>query len=110
MSTVYVTRVPSRHQGNGLYIPTVDITPAGEFGDIKVILEPGMSLPTGEAMMKSLYSELQFFNEHKDYLLPASDPSLMVAAGAILGKRCKSFRILSWDRSHGRYRPITLEL
>ena len=108
MSIVYVTQIPSRVE-NGAWVPTIDISPAREYGELEVMLPSGMNAPTAEFIARQFRTALSNFNPHEDYLLTAGDPVAMVVAAAILGGRGNPFMMLKWDRHAKRYLSYEIE-
>jgi len=106
MSKVYVTQLPTRRENNG-WVPTVDITPAREFGEIVYLMPPGMNFPDAEMVESQLESSLAHFAA-EDFLLPMGDPIVMVVAAALLGAERVPFKVLKWDRITKRYQVYTL--
>lgn len=109
MSTVFVTQIPSRME-RGAWVPTVDISPAKAFGNLRIIIPSGLNFASAEDAIVQLRGGLQTFNPEKDYLVPLGDPTVMVVAAAILGREHNSFRLLKWDRDARQYFPYEVEL
>lgn len=110
--TVFVTQVPNRRdKGTGAFVPVFNISPAIEHGEIEVIMPPSASFYNTAEMVKHLRQSLVRYNYAAgDSIVPAGDPAVIMAAGAIVAERNKSFRILKWDKSVGRYVPIDIHL
>jgi hypothetical protein len=98
---VFVTQLPTRYEG-GAWVPTVDITPAREHGEVLYMIPPGFNLPDASLAMQQVQERLKDFTP-KDYLLPMGDPIVMAAAAAVLGARRAPFKVLKWDRPARRY-------
>ena len=103
-SKVYITRIPARMDDN-VWVPTFDISPAKEFGELEIILPMGLNFINTEQYQPRMATCLGNFKMETDYLLALSDPSLIVVAGALLGSRLPWFNILVWDRNLKRYFP-----
>lgn len=104
---VFVTQMPSRRstpedQGRGVlqgvWVPTVDLSPATEFGEIRVMLPPGMNFHASVPVIQQLREALLDFRADIDYFLPMGDPLVMAAGAAIIARRESSFKMLKWDR------------
>lgn len=108
MPRVFITQLPSRMEGGG-WVPTVDVTPAKEHGDLLFMIPPGMNQPTGQGTIEQLRSKLRDFGA-EDFLLPMGDPILMVAASAMLGARGEMFKVLKWDRQTRRYQVYVVHV
>lgn len=106
---VYVTQIPARLEG-GAWVPTVDISPAAEHGDVKILLPSGMNFHASSSVVKQLREGLRPFRDDVDFLLPLGDPLVMVLASALLGKRWGSFQMLKWDRFTRTYAPILVDV
>lgn len=96
-SRVYVTQIPARLEG-GNWVPIMDISPAGEFGELKIMLPSGMNFHAAAPAVQQLREQLREFRGDKDYLLPLGDPLIMAAAAALIARREPMFRMLKWDR------------
>lgn len=105
-SFVFVTQLPSRYE-DGSWVPSVDVSPAKDFGELVFIIPPGFNHPSIETALPQLLAKLEEFTEH-DYLLPMGDPLLMSAASAILGSRFQAFKMLKWDRLTRKYNPFNI--
>lgn len=108
MPKVFVTQLPSRLE-EGAWVPSVDVTPAKEHGDLVFLLPPGMNQPTAETVVPQLQAKLTDFSA-EDFLLPMGDPVVMAAAAAILGAQISGFKMLKWDRHTKRYNVYRVDL
>jgi hypothetical protein len=106
VAKVYITQLPARREGNA-WVPTVDVTPAREFGELIYLIPHGMNFPEAEMVEPQLVAGLANFKA-EDYLLPMGDPVVMAAAGAVLGALRKPFKLLKWDRIAKRYQVYNL--
>lgn len=108
---VYVTQIPARRE-NGAWVPTVDIVPAREFGELKIIIPSGINLPTAEIAVEQVRKGLLEFKPESDYLLLLGDPLLIVAATAIIASdaslKLMPLKLLKWDRRQSRYFDYSL--
>ena len=98
--TVFVT------QDNGK-----NLTPAMEFGDIKVLATRDVPLfgnPTH--VLSGLRSKLSPYNPDRDYLICAGDPLLIGAAIHYIASQFGKVRCLKWDRQNLTYHFIELPL
>jgi len=99
---VYITQLSTRREGSA-WVPTVDITPAKEFGDLVYLLPSGMNYPSLGEVLPVLQAGLAKFRHSQDMVLPMGDPTVIMAVGAILGAAGDSFKLLKWDRKSHRY-------
>lgn len=107
--TVYITQIPSRREGAS-WVPTVDVAPAREHGELKVILPSGLNYPEAAPAVRLLKAALVGFDPFLDFVLPVGDPLIMACATALLGQRFDSFIMLKWDRQQHRYFPFEVSL
>ena len=99
---VLVTQLPSRREGDS-WVPSIDISPAQKWGEIKILLPMGMNFPTADLVREQLYSALEVFDRERDILLPMGDPIVQAFACAMLGAHFGQFRMLKWDRHDKAY-------
>lgn len=102
---VYITQVPhKRDRETNVFIPTVNIAPATEHGEIDVIMPPRASFYATGDLVRLLRDRLQHYDfEAGDSLVAMGDPTIIAVACAILGREFGAFRLLKWDRNVGRY-------
>lgn len=110
MPKVFVTQIPhKRDQGTDSFVPTVNITPAGEHGEIVVMMPPRASFHATSDLVDQLDGHLRDYDyEAGDSLVALGDPSVIAVACAILGRYKGKFTILKWDKNVGRYFPTTI--
>lgn len=102
MTYVYVTQESSRRE-NDRWVPSVDLTPALEFGQLRVLIPPGASFFAPAPTIAALKEGLREFTEF-DFLLPMGDPVIMAAASMIAAQRTGGrVSLLKWDRQIRRY-------
>ena len=99
---VFVTQIPARRQG-AAWVPTIDLTPAREYGELSVILPSGLNYPEMSQLRTLLRASLTTFKPSEDFLLPLGDPAVQASACAILGAEFGRFQLLRWDREQRRY-------
>lgn len=102
MALVYVTQIPARRV-NDAWVPTIDLTPAREWGDLNVLLPSGLNHPDMAQLRGLLRTSLAPYKPSDDFLLPLGDPAVQALACAILAARFGGFRMLRWDRRRERY-------
>lgn len=107
MSKVFITQVPSRRDSEtGALVPTCNISPAVEHGEVVIMMPPDASFFATAELVKQLEYHLRYYDfEGGDALVALGDPAIIAAASAILGKMHGSFRLLKWDRMVKRYVP-----
>jgi len=109
MSKVFILQeVMRRDKVTGRTTPAHDFAPAAVYGEIVFVID-AQSRPSiiGRTLANQLKDVLKDFTEG-DYLLPVGDPSMILVAGAILGKMHKTFNVLQWERRQRAY--IAMEI
>ncbi len=101
MPTVYVTQEQ----------PKFNITPAMEFGEIKVLLPPGVDVyHSGGQVADQLKPKLSNYSD-EDYLLLIGDPIGMCITCAVAGYwNNGKVKLLRWDRQEHKYIPVSVKL
>lgn len=114
MSRVFAVQQPTgRDRETGAIKPTMDLTPASEYGELRFILRDyhhPFRDPSGTAAEVRRVLEGECFGPD-DWLLLVGNPSLIgiVSAQAALLTR-GHLRLLQWDRPRRRYRPLEAQL
>lgn len=106
MPTVFIPQVPSRLEGE-VWVPTADVTPAREFGELIHIMPMGMNLSDPAVIVERLTRGLEDFS-FDDYLLLLGDPVVIATASAIISARQGNIHLLKWDRRMKRYFKYTI--
>jgi len=108
---VFVPQVPSRYdQGISGWVPTVNLDPANEFGEIEVLLPPEAGRMEPEELQRILSEKLLHVSE-EDWLLATGDPVLIGIAAALIATRLYGqLRILRWNKRRKSYDPIEVHL
>lgn len=110
MPKVFVTQVPHRRV-DGKFVPTVNIAPAAEHGEVTVMMPPNASFYATRDLRSQMWDQLREYNfEEGDALIALGDPSIIAVACAILGKQWGQFKLLKWDRNVGRYMPANINV
>lgn len=110
MGKVYITQIPERRTQDGSFVPTINIAPAAEFGEIVVLCERAASIWKSDELVRDLRKKLKFYNAETDFLVALGDPSIIAAAFAILGKDFGAVSLLKWDRIIKRYLPTKIRI
>lgn len=100
---VFVTQIPHRRNNENQLVPSCNINPAAEHGDVIVMFEEQSNYFGTRETTEKLLSNFKDFNPDTDSLLPLGDPVLCGLAAALLGSRWHHFTILKWDKNIGRY-------
>lgn len=112
MPKVYVTQVPYRRDNaTGDLMPSVNVSPAAEHGEIVIMMPPRVAFHNTIDMVKELRVILQNYNYRDgDCVIPLGDPSVIAATFGILGHKHNSFTVLKWDKNIGRYIQARIRL
>lgn len=96
--------------------PSHDISPAAEFGEIKVLLPFGDANFSVQHRINALKASfLKDYNPDEDYILMTGDPTLIAAVGILADRLAYDheanmpIRVLKWNRQDRKYLPIMLE-
>lgn len=114
MSRVFAVQQPTgRDRATGAIRPTMDLTPASEYGELRFILRDyhhPFRDPSGTAAeVLRVLREADF--GPSDWLLLVGNPSLIgivTAQASVLTEG--QLRLLQWDRPRRRYRPLEAQL
>ena len=104
---VYITQVPHRRdQETGAFVPSVNIAPAVEHGELVVMMPPRAPFHATGDLIKQLWEHLKNYDyEAGDSIVAIGDPAVSAVACALLGKEFGKFTMLKWDRNVSRYLP-----
>ena len=90
--------------------PNVNILPAGRFGEIVVLLQPGNIMFSPGPVIHELNKKLNKFSD-EDYLLCIGDPSAIGIATAVASRWNNGrIKLLKWDRMEKDYYPIEFDI
>ncbi len=108
---VYIPQMPARYdQASRVWIPTIDIEPAKDHGEIVIVTPSSVSRLSVQDQMDIVTEAMMEFTSD-DFIIMVGDPfsqALVVAtASHITGGR---FRILKWDRFTHEYREVPANL
>lgn len=105
MARVFITQIPHRRdRETGAFVPSVNISPAAEHGELVVMMPPRAAFHATADLVDQLESYLDDYDyEAGDSIVALGDPAIIAVAFAILGKQHGSFVVLKWDRNVGRY-------
>lgn len=104
MPKVYVPQMPSRYDSaTHLWIPTVNLSHAENFGEIVVLLPPNANRLHLSPLIVALKEQMTNYGP-EDYVVAVGDPSLIAAAACIAARKTGGLlRILKWDRQTSQY-------
>ena len=101
-----MTQIPHKHSmfdTETTFVPSVNINPATEFGELEIMFPPRTSFHVSRELTDQCWEKLVDFNPEIDSILPMGDMFIGATCCAILGKRFNHFFILKWDKNLGRY-------
>jgi hypothetical protein len=103
--TVFVTQVPNRRdKDTKMLVPSVNIGPAAEHGEIKIIFPAQAAFFATQDLVRQIEETMKGYNyEAGDCVVALGDPSIIGAVCAWLGKNKGRFTMLKWDRNISRY-------
>lgn len=109
---VFVSQVPNRRDTNtNALVPAVNISPASEHGEIRVMMPPMTSFFATGDLVKQLKDGLRDYNfERGDSIIALGDPAVIAVMGAILAGLTDSFYVLRWDRTITRYVKLKVRI
>lgn len=109
---VFITQVPHRRDSDtGAFVPSVNIAPAAEHGELVVMMPPRASFFATGDLVKQLREHLNDYDyEAGDSIVALGDPTVIAVAFAILGELHGRFIVLKWDRNIGRYLPSHIDV
>lgn len=107
--TVYVVQQPVRKDlKSGQLVPSMDLTPALEYGELVSLLAPGQVALLPAQMLGALRHGLKDFTDD-DYLLPVGDPVAIAAASIVAAEFNRGrVKVLRWDGRARAYMVIPL--
>jgi hypothetical protein len=107
MSSVYLPKEPLRRDPvSKQLIASHDITPAMQYGEIKILLPYSPLMFSTEPMMDALHEGLKTFSD-SDYIVAIGDPAVIAAAIMVASHINQGrVRLLRWDRLASRYLPL----
>lgn len=111
MSKVFVPQQPSRFDAaTRLWIPTVNLDPAKEYGAVEVMLPPNSNRLHTAPLIAALKDKMSEFTED-DYIVAVGDPSLIAAAACIAARKTGGLlKMLKWDRIGRNYISVEIQL
>lgn len=106
-ASVYFPQVTNKRDGSGNWIPTIDIRPAEEHGNINIIFPSNAPFYATADMLNIIKDSLKSYNfEAGDAIVAVGDPSLIAATVGWLAANKGKLWLLKWDRTMQRYHKI----
>jgi hypothetical protein len=100
-----------RDKETQMFVPTVDITPAMEHGEIVNLLPSEVSFYAVGDMAEQLRPRLKHYNyEDGDSIVSIGDPAIMAVVFGMVGNMHGKFYLLKWDRTTSRYNKMRIVL
>lgn len=105
MRKVFAPQIPSRFdRPTGVWVPTVNMAPAEQHGQLVVLLPPEASRKSVVPLMAALRERMDAEFNDGDFLIAVGDPSIIAAASIIAARKSGGImRILRWDRMTSSY-------
>lgn len=112
MPKVFVTQIPNRRdKETGALVPSINIGPAAEHGDVVVMMPAQASFFATGDLIEQIGNHLCAYNyEDGDAVVALGDPSVIAAAFAYLGAKFGRFTVLKWDRQLGKYLKASINV
>lgn len=109
---VFVTQIPNRRdKETGKMVAAVNIAPAMEFGEPRVLIAGQASFFATADLVRQLRLGLRDYNFARgDSIIALGDPAIIAATAAIVAERNKQFAILRWDNVVKRYIKVTITI
>ena len=113
MSRVFVVHQPTgRDRGTGAIKPTMDLSPALEYGELRFILRewenPFADVDATVTEVRRVLEGERLCGQ--DWLLLVGNPVLIGIVAAVASDLVSDLRMLQWDRSAHRYIPVIAQL
>jgi hypothetical protein len=112
VTRVFVVHQPTgRDRATGAIKPTMDLTPACEYGELRFILREWEN-PFNDisATVSEVRRVLTGDMHGGDWLLLVGNPVLIGIVSAVAADLFGELRMLQWDRSGHRYLPVTAQV
>lgn len=111
-SKVFIPHIPSKRDNKTqIWVPTINIKPAEEFGDVVEILPPGSQFFAAKEMTRLIKQRL--YDEdlcEQDYFIAAGSPTAMMVVAAVAARRLNGrLNILLWDGQSNSYSSHQLD-
>lgn len=112
MPKVYVPQIPRRRDTTtDKFVPTVDISPAMEYGEPIMLFPSNASFYAVGDMIEQLRPQMKAYNyEDGDSVIAIGDPAITAVVTGMLGQMHGKFYLLKWDRLSSRYNKIKILL
>jgi hypothetical protein len=113
VSRVFVVHQPTgRDRATGAIRPTMDLSPAREWGELRFILRewenPFTDFDATVAEVRRVLEGEQLSDA--DWLLLVGNPCLIGLVAAEAARITGGLRMLQWDRAQHRYLPVSAQL
>lgn len=110
MSRVFIPQVPSRYDTKiGSWVPTVNLDPAKDFGELVIMLPPEASRLETDDIVRLLKAAMTEYGP-EDYILALGDPLVIAVASAVADRASSPLRLLRWDKISRQYQLMEAQL
>lgn len=107
---VFVPQVPSRYDRTVGWVPTVNLDPAKEFGELEVLLPPEAGRIAPQQLLEILERALEKITKD-DWLLATGDPVAMAIVMTLAARNLDgALRILRWDKRTSSYEAVEIQI
>lgn len=109
---VFVTQVPNKKDATtGAFVPVVNISPATEHGDIRIMMPATANFFATNDLTLQLNEGLKDYDfDRGDSIVALGDPVIIAVVGALLARISPSFYVLRWDKNLARYVKIKVQI
>lgn len=92
-------------------VPGRNITHAFDFGQVEVLLNPGVHVVLSPGpIAKRMREKLATFTDD-DFIVPIGDPAAIAMAASIASHfNGGRYKLLKWDRETERYYPVAIDI
>lgn len=109
---VFVVHQPTGRDASNKIVPTLDLTPAGSYGELVILLkEHSNPFRDPEGMMLEVMTALRTHEMNdNDYVLLVGSPVLIGWVAIAAAQRVDRLRMLQWSKRRERYQSVELHL
>lgn len=108
---VYVPQVPSRFDSSAkMWVPTVDISAAGNWGKIITLLPPEANRLHAAPILSALRERMTHFSKD-DCIVALGDPTIIAMTACLATQKTGGYlRMLKWDRQTSDYIMVEVRI
>ncbi len=107
---VYVAQEVLKRTLDGERIPAFDLTPASEYGELRIVVPYGVFTGSENLLIKIISDNLKDYTA-RDYLLAVGDPTVVAISAMVASSVTNGLvNLLKWDRRMHKYIPVHIDL